>query len=355
MSGGRLSSRHFARLVESAETLLETDSFDVLRQRTVEVTSSFLPATMVSWNEVDLQGRRIAAVLSESAALPTDPDKVAEYDELFMTYVSDHPVISHYQQTRDGRPYAISDFLSRDAFHRTMLYQHFYRPLNTEDQISFVLPDPRLVIGLAISRDRRGFGPDERTICTLLRTYTVQAYRNIDARLRVRNLLTTVHQLADEHGEIALILDRSGAPEQISGNTRRLLRQYFGDFDPCNLPGEVTTWLRDGNRPLLAPLVRAGEGHSLIVRHIDDGARDILLLFERANTETITNARRLGLTPRETEILSHLCDGLTTKRIAEALTISPRTVDKHVAAILAKLSARSRLEAVSLVVNPSRH
>ncbi len=48
------------------------------------------------------------------------------------------------------------------------------------------------------------------------------------------------------------------------------------------------------------------------------------------------------LTPRETEILQLIAEGMSDPRIAETLFISVRTVQNHVAHILAKLGVRSR-------------
>jgi DNA-binding NarL/FixJ family response regulator len=52
-----------------------------------------------------------------------------------------------------------------------------------------------------------------------------------------------------------------------------------------------------------------------------------------------------SLTAREAEVLRLLADGLTDREIAESLTISPRTVETHVSAILHKLGARNRADA----------
>ncbi len=52
-----------------------------------------------------------------------------------------------------------------------------------------------------------------------------------------------------------------------------------------------------------------------------------------------------ALSPREDEILRLLADGMTDREIAEALTISTRTVESHVSNILRKLDARNRPEA----------
>lgn len=52
------------------------------------------------------------------------------------------------------------------------------------------------------------------------------------------------------------------------------------------------------------------------------------------------------LTPRELEVLALLADGLSNRRIASRLEISEHTVKFHVNAILLKLDANSRTEAV---------
>jgi DNA-binding NarL/FixJ family response regulator len=52
------------------------------------------------------------------------------------------------------------------------------------------------------------------------------------------------------------------------------------------------------------------------------------------------------LTPRETEVLQLLAEGLSNAEIASRLYISPATTKVHVHHILEKLGARSRLEAI---------
>jgi DNA-binding NarL/FixJ family response regulator len=50
------------------------------------------------------------------------------------------------------------------------------------------------------------------------------------------------------------------------------------------------------------------------------------------------------------EVLALMADGLSNAEIAGRLFISPKTVDHHVSAILAKLDARTRAEAVSVAL-----
>lgn len=53
------------------------------------------------------------------------------------------------------------------------------------------------------------------------------------------------------------------------------------------------------------------------------------------------------LTPRETQVLDALADGLTNKSIARRLGISLHTVKFHLESVYRKLEARTRTEAVA--------
>jgi pimeloyl-ACP methyl ester carboxylesterase/DNA-binding CsgD family transcriptional regulator len=57
-------------------------------------------------------------------------------------------------------------------------------------------------------------------------------------------------------------------------------------------------------------------------------------------------AARSALTPRQLEVLREVAQGLTDKQIARKLSLSPRTVEMHVANALAALGCRTRAEAV---------
>jgi DNA-binding NarL/FixJ family response regulator len=54
------------------------------------------------------------------------------------------------------------------------------------------------------------------------------------------------------------------------------------------------------------------------------------------------------LTSREREVLRLVADGASNRDIAEKLFISERTVKSHMTAILRKLAARSRTQAVAV-------
>jgi DNA-binding CsgD family transcriptional regulator len=60
------------------------------------------------------------------------------------------------------------------------------------------------------------------------------------------------------------------------------------------------------------------------------------------------------LTPRVREVLAMMVDGAPNKLIARALGISASTAKFHVAAILHKLGARNRAEAVAIALREGR-
>jgi DNA-binding NarL/FixJ family response regulator len=89
------------------------------------------------------------------------------------------------------------------------------------------------------------------------------------------------------------------------------------------------------------------EGDLTIV-HLAEEPAALLKAIEDESAE-LAEAAPPGapLTPRELEVLAAMADGASNKAIARRLGISFHTAKFHVAAILAKLDADSRTEAVA--------
>jgi RNA polymerase sigma factor (sigma-70 family) len=76
-------------------------------------------------------------------------------------------------------------------------------------------------------------------------------------------------------------------------------------------------------------------------------AREVAL---RESRERDVRRAVAELTPREREILNAFAEGLSDKQIAERLSIGDKTVRNHVASLLSKLDADSRLQALVLAI-----
>jgi DNA-binding NarL/FixJ family response regulator len=74
------------------------------------------------------------------------------------------------------------------------------------------------------------------------------------------------------------------------------------------------------------------------------------LLPHDERIEPALNAPTESLTPRELEVLQLMARGLTNRQIARRLEISEHTVKFHAGAVLGKLNARSRAEAVARAI-----
>jgi DNA-binding NarL/FixJ family response regulator len=78
-------------------------------------------------------------------------------------------------------------------------------------------------------------------------------------------------------------------------------------------------------------------------------APDLARLDAVAGTamDAVVGAAPGGLTAREIEVLGFVAAGLTNRAIADALTISERTVDRHVSNIFTKLDVSTRAAATA--------
>jgi DNA-binding NarL/FixJ family response regulator len=119
-------------------------------------------------------------------------------------------------------------------------------------------------------------------------------------------------------------------------------------------PAASVRLLRAGVRAILprdacAPEIAAG---------IEAVAEGLIVLHPSAAPISVSQSKRARgardetgtdpLTPRELEILTMMAEGMGNRTIAQRLGISIHTVKFHIAAILDKLSARSRTEAVTI-------
>ena len=145
-----------------------------------------------------------------------------------------------------------------------------------------------------------------------------------------------------------------GVPEDGSGPYALALagawREAAGEWTRQSSPYEAALALsqtRDAEalRDVHAECRRLGAGPlaSIVARELRElGVRDL-----PRGPRSTTRANEAELTTRELDVLALVAEGLRNAEIAERLFVSRRTVDHHVSAILRKLEAGSRGEAVA--------
>lgn len=142
--------------------------------------------------------------------------------------------------------------------------------------------------------------------------------------------LQNLDRLSDASGAVvlALVADEAtaleAAPALMGGGVRGLL-------------------LQDADAEMMAVALHTlGQGLVVMTPAVASGLRTEPALSADNTPEMLVDA----LTPRELEVINLIAEGLPNKNIAGKLGISEHTVKFHVNAILTKLGAQSRTEAV---------
>jgi DNA-binding CsgD family transcriptional regulator len=81
----------------------------------------------------------------------------------------------------------------------------------------------------------------------------------------------------------------------------------------------------------------------------DTGRAAVVATFSGSAPESASVLDQL--TPAERQVAERVADGLTSRRIAEELFLSPRTIDAHLTHIYRKLDINSRTKLAALVLD----
>lgn len=144
-------------------------------------------------------------------------------------------------------------------------------------------------------------------------------------------------------------VDNRGELLWTTPNTESLLRQY-------NCSGEafserIAQWLSTAIQDM--DFHCSVDGVSLTIRYFKMiGDNEHLLRLVQQDTVFTASAleRAFLLTPREAEVLLWVAHGKSNKEIGDILSMSPRTVNKHLEQIFPKIQADNRTAATSIAI-----
>jgi DNA-binding NarL/FixJ family response regulator len=352
--GEQLSNAQLRRALRATLELAELPELAEYPARAAAVLRGLIPCDIASYNAVDLSSLEVTV-----AADPVD-SVFAGGEEVFAQFAHQNPILSHHTSSPDGSALRISDFITGPQLHRTDLYNEVYRHLQIEHQLAITVPSnrcalgrPSEVIGLTLSRARRDFTESERLLLEHLRPHFAASLR----RLHELALLRATGTQADQQPERwTLLVSREGTVAWMTRAAARGLGLIVGE----PLPAALRHWAaaqraaldRDCQMSARSERALASGGVRMRARMVPD-AYPRLDAVQLAPMDSLPGAealRSLSLTHRQAEVFALALEGQTSIQIGNALTLSPRTVEKHFDAIYASLGASNRTQAITIAL-----
>jgi DNA-binding CsgD family transcriptional regulator len=185
------------------------------------------------------------------------------------------------------------------------------------------------------------------------------------ARIRVHLANARMSQSArtalDAFGRFLLAASRTGRILWCTPQAARLLGKAFSDFDTDQyvLPPNVRAWLDQraaGEVPsTIASIDLSSDGSSpklklIYVAQIGPDENLLRVVEGDPGNDQSVLRQKLLVTEREAEVLFWIARGKSNRDIGEILNLSPRTVNKHLEQIYAKLGVENRTSAAAVAV-----
>jgi len=187
------------------------------------------------------------------------------------------------------------------------------------------------------------------------------------ARIRVHlanaRLTQSARAALDVSGRFLLAVNRQGTIMWATPQAQKLLSANLAasSDDELVLPEPMLQWLeqaQNGKSGSKTPAMASfPDNEQLRLQYMGKlGPNEFLLRLakESSTNQPAEFSSELGLTTREGEVLSWLSKGKTNRDIAQILGLSPRTVDKHLEQIYAKLGVENRTAAAAIATSASR-
>jgi DNA-binding NarL/FixJ family response regulator len=171
----------------------------------------------------------------------------------------------------------------------------------------------------------------------------------VDTELPIYQIVPAVQHLKHEcPGSPVVLLGHRGSDDELFAAIQAgAAAHVLDDARPSELVRTIRA-VADGEY-LIDEAVAA---RPAVARHVLEAFRDASLFREVANQDLAQTAFT-PLSPRETEILEAIAQGMTNKDVADELSIGEQTVKNHVTSILRKLAVNGRTQAVLYALRKS--
>jgi DNA-binding NarL/FixJ family response regulator len=283
----------------------------------------------------------------------------------FARVVHQEPVISHFERNPTSPPVRLSDFVSSRQLRNSALYSEHYGPLGkVEDTLAILWHSEAGGINATGLLRHKRFTDRDLALVQFLAPHLIQAHANSLALSRMEHEAARLQRVLEASARALVVLKRDRTIDFLTDSARNWMREYFDDARALDrLPEVLDLWVRQHDSAVRQtlelpkprdPFVVNRKDRRLVVRLLSGDEEILLLLEEQSTSVGAASLSSLSLTPRESEVLAHMANGLNKLRIAQLLGTSPRTVDTHVQSIMDKLGVSSSTAALAKAFQASK-
>ncbi|MEP6947227.1 MAG: LuxR C-terminal-related transcriptional regulator [Acidobacteriota bacterium] len=250
----------------------------------------------------------------------------------------------------------ITDYVSITEYKKTAIYNEFFRHIHTDRQIVATLSvNPALMVSVSLCRMGKEFADRDCHVLDLLKPHLVSAFRTAQFINRSRFEAEQLQVALEATRFGVVLLDRYFQTQIENPIAVRLFRKYF-PADPSAVPDELKRYLKyhlqrfHGDDYYLPPApmeVCLGNSRLVIRLSFHAGTKTTAVLLEEINFSSAFDSAGSKITEREATVLFWVSQGKTDAEIALLLSISVRTVQKHVQHIFDKLGVETRTAATA--------
>lgn len=306
--------------------------------------ASLVPADTIVLNWFDVSdGSYSVRTLPEGVASPGMTKEVEKH-------LHESPFPAYYVATGDPRWKMTTDFMPLEDFRELALY-HSMRPWNIEIQMCGMLA---FIDGVAhaitVNRSSGGFTEKERTLLDVLHPHLVTSYLNALSCAKSLGKASMLETVIDGAPGAYGYLDKLGRVSWLQPRATEWLATYFsGETYRNQLPvrvQELAETIRTTGRDA-GHLEVPGDSGTLFISVASSSLGGWLLRLELRPKLLPSRFSPLdGLSNRENDVLRWMVEGKRNLEIATILSISTRTVEKHISAILDHFGVENRGTAI---------
>jgi DNA-binding CsgD family transcriptional regulator len=351
----RLPERDLRAALRALQSLAEQSTnsaafVDAALEQLTDIVASDL--TTLSLCDLAAGTRRVVGRKGESLS---DADRAA-----FDRHFREHPLVRFHGSHPGGPTQRISDCMDLGRFRNSALHADYYRRIGINHVMALPLRIDRAnVISIVFNRSRADFSDGERAMLDAVRQPLAAIYRNLVLCEQASIGLKRISRLAADGAWQMMHVTLAGHILDASPAALLLLGRFFADFRfgrQTVLPPPLFDWFAHSrNWGLERRAISHGQhfvvshlGSRLIAHFVpdpDDACAGYLLMKSERLDVSAADLAPLPLTDREREVLVLVAAGKTNGEIAAVLSISARTVQKHLEHIFQKLGVETRTAA----------